>query len=144
MVAIQREGTDGKPALAWESKRGFPYVPTMLALGEHLYWVNDAGIAACYVARTGENVWTERLGGNVTSSPILVDGRVYAASEDGDVYVFRAAPKFELMAKNAVGELVRATPAVANGRLFIRGQNHLFCIGAVPSSGGGRGAAPPR
>ena len=61
---------------------------------------------------------------------MLAGGKVYAAGEDGDVYVFRAGPKFELLARNPLGEVVRATPAVARGRLFIRGLNHLFCIGA--------------
>jgi outer membrane protein assembly factor BamB len=132
MVALRLEGPDGKPELAWESKRGFPYVPTMLVSSEYLYWVNDGGIAACHLARTGDGVWTERLGGNFAASPVLAGGKIYAAGEDGDVYVFRAAPKFELLARNALGEMVRATPAVARGRLFIRGRNHLFCIGAPP------------
>ena len=130
MVAVRLEGPDGKPQLAWESKRGFPYVPTMLASSEYLYWVNDGGIAACHLARTGDSVWIERLGGNFAASPVLAGGKIYAAGEDGDVYVFRAGPKFELLARNPLGEVVRATPAVARGRLFIRGLNHLFCIGA--------------
>jgi outer membrane protein assembly factor BamB len=107
-----------------------PYVPSLLAWGDHLYWVNDGGIAGCTVAATGESVWTERLGGNVIASPILVDGKVYAVNEDGDVFVFAAATTFKLLGKSSVGELVRATPAVAGGRLYIRGKNHLFCIGA--------------
>ena len=58
-----------------------------------------------------------------------IDGKGYALSEDGTVHVFAAAPKFELVAKNSTGEPVLATPAVANGRLYVRGQKHLFCIG---------------
>ena len=59
---------------------------------------------------------------------MLIDGKIYAANEDGEVFVFAASPSFKLLAKNGVGELVRATPAVANNRLYIRGQNHLFCV----------------
>ncbi len=65
--------------LAWEDRRTLPYVPSPLALGGHVYSVNDAGFAACHVARTGEMVWQERLGVPVTASPLLVNGKVYAA-----------------------------------------------------------------
>jgi outer membrane protein assembly factor BamB len=131
MVALnlQTNGGDTKASLAWQNKRDFPYVPTMLVRGDHVYSVNDVGVAGCHVAKTGAEVWTERLGGSMSASPILVDGKVYAVSEQGDVYVFEAAPTFKLLAKNPTGEPVKATPAVADSRLFIRGQNHLFCIG---------------
>jgi outer membrane protein assembly factor BamB len=128
-VRVNGHGQDTKPELAWESKRVFGYVPCMLVHGEHLFFVNDMGVAACHVARTGANVWTERLGGNVSASPILVNGRIYAVNEEGTTYVFPAAGKFELLAKNELGEPVMATPAVANGRLFIRGRQHLYCLG---------------
>jgi outer membrane protein assembly factor BamB len=116
-------------ALAWESKRIFPYVPTMLTRGEHLYYVNDLGIAGCHVARTGATVWNERLGGNISASPIMVDGKIYVCSEEGEVNVFAAEPSFKLLAKNKMGEGIMATPAVADGRLYIRGKSHLYCIG---------------
>jgi outer membrane protein assembly factor BamB len=63
------------------------------------------------------------------SSPVLIDGKVYAASEAGDVFVLAAEPKYRLLATSDLGEPVRASPAVADGRLYVRGQNHLFCIG---------------
>jgi outer membrane protein assembly factor BamB len=131
MVAVKLGSkTSGtKAELAWESKRTLPYVPSLLAWGNHIYWVNDLGIAGCNVAKTGESVWTERLGGNIFASPVLIDGKIYAINEDGEVFVFPASPTFKLLAKNSLGELVRATPAVAANRLFIRGSKHLFCIG---------------
>ena len=130
MVAVEKTGRghDAKLSLAWESNR-LPYVPTMVAWRDHLYWVNDRGVAGCNVAKTGETVWTERLGGNVSSSPILIDGKIYVGNEEGDVHVFLAEPTFKLLATNPVGELVRSTPAVADNRLFIRGEKHLICIG---------------
>jgi outer membrane protein assembly factor BamB len=117
--------------LAWEWKknRPFPYVPTMLAWGDYLYFVNDHGVAGCVVAKTGEQVWTHHLCEAVTASPILIDGKVYAISEDGVVYVFEAALTFKLLGKNPLGEPVSATPAVADNRLFIRTKTHLLCIG---------------
>jgi outer membrane protein assembly factor BamB len=133
LIAVQLGGKGDvtKTNLAWEERRSFPYVPCLLASGDNLFSVNDSGVAACHVAKTGEMVWTKRLEGakQVTASPILVDGKIYAIDEDGQVYVFRAATEFKLLAKNSMGEPVLASPAVADDRLYIRGKEHLFCIG---------------
>jgi outer membrane protein assembly factor BamB len=131
MVAVRLEGNGAttKASLAWESRRTFPYVPSMLVWEQYLYWVSDLGIAGCNDVKTGKNVWTERLGGNFTASPVLAGGNIYAVNEDGDISVFRADPHFELLGRNGIGELVRATPAVAGNRLLVRGSDHLFCIG---------------
>jgi outer membrane protein assembly factor BamB len=133
LIAVKPGGTGDAAAanLAWEWKknRPFPYVPTMLSWGDHLYFVNDRGDAGCVVAKTGQVVWTEHLCEAVTASPILIDGKIYAISEDGVVYLFEAAPTFKLLAKNPLGEPVSATPAVADNRLFIRTRTHLLCIG---------------
>ncbi|HEV3236536.1 MAG TPA: PQQ-binding-like beta-propeller repeat protein, partial [Gemmataceae bacterium] len=131
MIAVKAngEGDVTKTNLAWENKKSFPYVPTLLAQGDYLYYIADNGFAGCCVATTGESVWHERLGGSMSSSPVLIDGKIYAISEAGDVFVFEAKPKFKLLAKNALGEGVFATPAVADNRLFIRASDHLFCIG---------------
>lgn len=128
-VKLGGSGDVSQTHFGWENTKSLPYVPTMLAQGKYVYSVTDKGIAACHVARTGEEVWSERLGSDVTASPILVDGKIYIVGEDGKVYVLAAAPKFQLLAQNAIGERVSATPAVANDRLYIRGQQHLFCIG---------------
>ncbi len=127
------KGGPAGAAVAWEFNHSFPYVPTMLARGPNLYYVNDKGIAACCRLQTGEEVWKERLGGNVTASPVLVDGKVYAVDEGGTVYVIEAAPRFRLLARNSLGEPVMATPAVADNRLFIRGHDHVFCIARAPA-----------
>jgi outer membrane protein assembly factor BamB len=130
-VAIRAgsKGEDTKNNLAWEQKHDVPYVPCFLTRGDYLYSVTDEGIAWCRAARTGAKVWNERLGGDVSASPLLIDGKVYAFGEDGDVYVFAAEPTYQLLAKNSIGESIAATPAVADGRLFVRGKDHLFCIG---------------
>lgn len=119
------------PKRIWENRKDFPYVPSPLVRGEHFYFVNDYGFAGCYEVRTGKRVWFERLAdtGGFHSSPLLIDGKIYAASAAGDVYVVAAEPKFQVLARNALGELIRATPAVAGGRLYLRGERHLYCIG---------------
>jgi outer membrane protein assembly factor BamB len=130
-VAVRpgRNGGSNSPHLVWENKKILPYVPSMLAWEDYIFAVNDKGLALCYLAQTGKPLWNEHLANGFSASPILINGKVYAVSEDGEVFVFPAAPSFKQLAKNSIGEKVRATPAVANNRLFIRGQQHLFCIG---------------
>lgn len=129
-IKVDGKGQLSEHNLVWEEKRMFPYVPTMLIRGEYLFFTNDKGIAACHIATTGEKVWEQRLsGGDISASPVMIEDRIYAINEAGDVFVFAAAPEFKLLAQNSMGEGVRASPAVANSKLFIRGQQHLFCIG---------------
>lgn len=123
-------GRADAPQRAWENRKDFPYVPSPVAREEHVYFVNDIGMAGCYHARTGERVWFERLASTgFHSSPLLIDGKIYVTNVAGNVYVFAAEPTFRLLARNELGEVVRATPAVTDGRLYIRGERHLFCIG---------------
>ena len=135
-VKVVTEPFQGGPPLPWanmvwdDKKKEFPYVPTPVVHQDHVYFVNDNGFAGCFEAATGKQVWYERIANKLfTASPVLIDGRVYAPHESGDVYVFAASPTYHLLAKNSLGERVRASPAVADNRLFIRGENHLFCIG---------------
>jgi outer membrane protein assembly factor BamB len=122
--------------LLWETRKKFPYVPCMLAQGNFLFTVNDEGLAGCYQGQTGEEVWSQRLiqgRGGVTASPILVDGKIVVVDDDGEVYVLEAGPEFKLIARNSLKDPVSATPAVADGKLYIRGRNNLFCIGKRPA-----------
>ena len=139
-VAFKLDRTQ-KPAavtVAWEEKKSLPYVPSMLVRGDHLYYVNDRGVAGCCLASTGKPVWTERVsertGGNVYASPLLVDGRIYAVTTVGEVVVVAAEPKFQLLGRSSIGpdEEVLSTPAVADSCLLIRGREHLYCFGKRP------------
>jgi outer membrane protein assembly factor BamB len=135
-VKLGGKGDVTKTNLAWETK-DLPYVPTLLFSGGYLFGVRDKAdkavkdrkLAVCFEARTGKNVWSEEFGGEFSSSPVLINGNVYATNEEGEVYVFAAAPTFKLLAKNLLGERVMATPAVADNRLYFRGETHLICIG---------------
>jgi outer membrane protein assembly factor BamB len=129
-VKLGGKGDVSKTHLAWEQKSDFPYVPCLLVSGDYLYFVNDAGFAQCRSLKDGDKVWSERLGGAFSSSPILIDGKIYAINEDGVAYVFEASPKYRLLAKNTLGEPVMATPAVADNKLYLRAQSHLYCIGS--------------
>ncbi len=114
---------------AWRLTRGVPYVPTMIAHGDWLFYVNDQGVAGCLEAKTGKSLWTQRLSGNFTASPVCAAGHIYAVNEEGDVFVFAAEPRWKLAAKNHLHEAVIASPAAVGGKLYLRGQDHLFCIG---------------
>ncbi len=135
MIAIKASGKGDVSSsnLLWQKKKGTAYVPSPLAKDGLIFWINDKeNVAVCADAKTGTEIWTERLGGGtVSSSPIMIDGKIYAVTEDGGVFVFPAAKEFELLAKNDLKEPVYATPAVADGRLYIRGFKHLFCIGEI-------------
>lgn len=117
--------------IAWSVKRGGPYMPTPLVYGQHLYVCSNAGILTCYEAKTGKKIYSKRLGGisGYTASPVAADGRIYFTGEDGVVRVIKAGETFQLLATNPLGEEVLATPAIADGMIFIRGRDHLFALG---------------
>jgi outer membrane protein assembly factor BamB len=123
----------GGPAPAWEkrSKALTPYVPCPVVKGEYVYWVTDQGVAECLEARTGKILWSERaFNKSVSSSPVLVNGHVLAIDEAGKAVVWKADPKeFDKVSESSVGEAVFASPAVADGKLYVRGATHLYCIG---------------
>jgi outer membrane protein assembly factor BamB len=118
-------------AIAWSSKRGGPYIPTPIIYGDHLYVLQIAGILAAYNVKTGERIYQERVagGGSFSASPVAADGKIYLASEDGDMFVVKAGPKFEVLSSNPIGEVIMATPAISSGIIFVRGLKHLFAIG---------------
>ena len=81
------------------------------------------------LARTGEVRYRQRLEGKFTASAVAGDGKVYVTNEDGTTFVLRAGPKFELLSRNELKEYTLASPAIAGGRLFLRTEHHLYCIG---------------
>jgi outer membrane protein assembly factor BamB len=133
MIAIKAggQGNLDSASLVWQvGRKGFtPYVPCVLAKDEYLFCVNDDGAAACVTAKDGKEIWRERLGSEVTASPVMIDGKVYVFGVDGDVNVFEASPKFNVLATNKVGEPISASPAVADSKLYIRTRSSLVCIG---------------
>jgi outer membrane protein assembly factor BamB len=127
-----KPGQETNDFVAWSSTRGGSFTPTPVAYGDYLYSINVSGIVGCYDARTGERKYLQRLqhaGSGFSSSPIAADGRLYFASEDGDVFVVKAGPEFELLSTNPMGEVIMATPAISSGMIFIRTLRHLFAIG---------------
>lgn len=95
----------------------------------HFYTVNEPGVAECLELATGKTVWRERLGGTCWSSAVLAEENIYVPDQSGDCHIIRALPRFERIAKNSLGETIRASIAVSQGNLFIRTYKHLWCIG---------------
>lgn len=116
----------------WKITRGVNDVSSPVLYEGLLYWVKENGIIYCVDAATGEVVWRDRLQGGVKYHGSLVagDGKVYIPSLDGDITVIEAGREFKLLARNSIGENSGASPAISAGRIFIRGENHLFCIGS--------------
>ncbi len=135
MVAINPDGKGDVSAtnIKYRRQKLLPYVPTPIAYEGHLYLWTDDGIVICTDPTKDENVWTQRIGGNFTSSPICVGGNLYGLNEKGEVVVVAAAPEYKLHGKMPLNDPSHATPAAANGRLYFRTFHRLACIEKQPS-----------
>jgi len=139
LLAIDPLGAGGDVTgshIKWTCRHGVPTTPSLLATGNELYFVSDGGVASCLDAMTGNTIWNERLGGDFSASPIAAEGRIYFLDESGVGYVLRGGHKFELLAKNDLGERTLASYAVADNALFIRSEFHLWRIGSDTNKSG--------
>lgn len=120
-------------ARVWERPANCSFVPTPAAYKGRVYTLQDRGEIECLDPATGKSLWMGKLprtNSNYYSSPTLADGKLYAAREDGVVFVAKVDGPFEVLSENDMGERVIASPVPVNNRLLIRGEQHLFCIGA--------------
>jgi len=131
MIALDLR--ENAPRKAWELNRGtLPYVPCMLTHDQLLFWIGDyrGSHATCADPRTGKILFSEQIMIKESSaSPILIGDRILAIADTGEFIIFKAQREFEEVARGHLGQKVIATPAVADGRLYIRGETHLFCFG---------------
>jgi outer membrane protein assembly factor BamB len=117
--------------MAWSQRTRGNYMQTPIVCGDYLYCCNDAGVLGCYNAKTGQNIYLERLGtgtSGFTASAIAAAQKVYFTSEQGTVHVVKAGPKFEVLSRNELGETCMATPAISEGALFFRTRHHLVMV----------------
>lgn len=124
-------GKESSEQIAWAKMKGGPYMPTPVVYGDFMYIVSNNGILAVHNAKTGERVYQQRLGdkgGAYSASPVASDGKIYFTSEDGEIYVVKAGPKYELLASNTVGEVCMATPAISDGMLIVRTMKQVLGI----------------
>ncbi|MEM0895966.1 MAG: PQQ-binding-like beta-propeller repeat protein [Verrucomicrobiota bacterium] len=140
-IKIDRKGEIPDDNVLWD-ERSASYVPTPVVHGEYLYWINDQGYAMCCRQSDGEVIYKERLDAQTSgsrgkpfyASTILIDGRLYATSRRGGTFVVAAKPEFELLAHNRIAgdnSTFNATPAAADGSLFLRSDGFLYRIGGA-------------
>ena len=128
---------DGSGKLDWENESRV-YVPSFLVRDGALFGVLDAGIAVCWSAETGKELWKNRLGGTVSSSPVLVGDKIYATNESGDTFIYKADTKeYKEIGKNHLGDQVLSTMVICDSRIYYRAatlngddrQEFLYCMG---------------
>lgn len=128
LLAVKLDQPPGANPVAWYSDSQIPKKPSVLLVEDKLYFVNDGGIATCLDATTGREVWRARLGGQYSASPLYAGGLIYFFSQEGVTTVIRPGATFDVVAENELDEGFMASPAVVDGRLYLRTDGHLYCV----------------
>jgi outer membrane protein assembly factor BamB len=114
----------------WHVERSTQRIGSGVLVGDHVYILNENGVAECIEWKTGKTLWRERAGGSFWGSMVHADGRLYATSRQGETIVLAARPTFELLSRNPLNERSQSSPAISDGEIFIRTYQHLWCISA--------------
>jgi outer membrane protein assembly factor BamB len=127
------KGAKPKP-VEFEVPKGLPYVPSPLVIDEYMYLLGDGGILRCVEFKTGKVIYEERVEGvqgssKFFSSPVAADGKIFCGSQQGDLIVIKAGPKFERLGASKLDSPINATPAIGDGKLFVRTADSLWGIG---------------
>lgn len=130
LYAIRPDGAGDvtETHIEWTIRRNVPHNPSPLLVGDELYFISDNGIATCADARSGQERWQQRIGGNYAASPIFADGRIYFLSEEGLTTVIAPSREFKKLASNQVQGRTLASLAVSDGAIFLRTATHLYRI----------------
>jgi outer membrane protein assembly factor BamB len=130
LMAVRMDGSGDVTAthIVWTLRRGVPNRPSILLLDDLIFMINDTGIASCVEAKTGLVVWTARVGGTYSASPIAADGRIYFFDEDGRTTVIEAGRQFKKLGESDLDDGFMASPAVAGHALLLRTKTHLYRI----------------
>jgi outer membrane protein assembly factor BamB len=130
ILAIKPDGTGNVTGthIVWRTTKGVAYVPSPIVEGDYFLVVSDSGVAHCFEAATGQLLWQERLGEH-HASLVSAQGLVYFLNDEGVMNVVKPGREFVRVAQNDLGEKCFASPAVSQGQMFLRGDQHLFCIG---------------
>jgi outer membrane protein assembly factor BamB len=131
-VKAGERGELPKSKLLWHVETGAPYTSSIVHHDGLLYMATEMGIVTCIDGKTGERVWRERLGGIYSASPIAADGKIYLFSENGEALVLRAGRTPQVLARNKLDIRVIASPAISDGRIFVRGDGQLVAIREGP------------
>lgn len=128
ILAVRPDGTGDVTGthVAWIGKRGAPLTPSPLLVGDELYFVSDNGIASAVDARTGDERWRQRLGGDYSASPVYADGRIYFTNEDCETVVIAPGKQFKLLSRNKLDGRCLASMGVSDQAFFVRTSEHLY------------------
>jgi len=117
--------------IVWSHKLAGPYHPSPVVYDHYLYVLYDRGMLACYEADTGKEMYKKRIDSGsdkFVSSPVAADGKIYCTSEDGDTFVIKAGPTFQVLAKNSLDDMCLATPGLVRGSIILRTISKLVRI----------------
>ena len=129
-ISLQK-GQESNQSIAWSNMTEGTYIPTPLLYDGYLFTLNINGVLTAYDPQTGKRAFRGRVGtgGAFSASPVGADGKLYIASEDGEVHVISATPDMKPIAKNDMKEVIMATPAISDGLIVVRTMGHLYGIG---------------
>jgi outer membrane protein assembly factor BamB len=129
-ISLQK-GQESNASIAWSNMTEGTYIPSPLLYDGYLFTLNNNGILSAYDPQTGKRAFRGRVGagGAFSASPVGADGRLYIASEDGEVYVISATPDMKQIARNEMKEVIMATPAISDGLIIVRTMRHIYGVG---------------
>ena len=114
--------------VVWKTKQNAPKKPSLLLLGDLLYGIEDNGVVTCWEAMTGKVVWSERIGGHYSASPLAAGDRIYLFSEEGKTTVLAAGREYKKLAESQLGDGFMASPAVSGNAIFLRSRSNLYRV----------------
>ena len=130
LYALQMDGrgdvTDS--GVAWKVRRGLTDAPSPVGNGDYLLQVKSSGFLTCFDAQEGQLVWKKRLENSVWASPTLAGDTVYLPGAEGTTFMFELGDSFQMKSTATIGEKIDASPAFLDGKIYLRGKKHLFCI----------------
>jgi outer membrane protein assembly factor BamB len=130
LVALKLGGTGvlDESSVAWRMTKTFSNKPSVTLVDDMIFVINDLGIASCVDAVSGKTVWSNRLGGNFSSSPIYSNGRLFVGNEEGKFFVFQASREFKILAEGEFENGFMASPAISGNAMYLRTKTHLYRI----------------
>ncbi|HEY0457168.1 MAG TPA: PQQ-binding-like beta-propeller repeat protein [Verrucomicrobiae bacterium] len=124
----EKQKSDAHLQVVWKLKRGVPKKPSLLLIDDLLFMIEDGGFASCVEAKTGKEIWRERIAGNFSAAPVAAEGRIYFCSEEGKTTVIEASRQFKILSENKLDDGFLASPAVAGKALYLRTKTNLYRI----------------
>jgi outer membrane protein assembly factor BamB len=131
LVAIRPDGRGDvtETHIAWSLEEGAPDICSPVSNGELIFLLSTEGLLSCYKVADGKRLWEQDLRENFWASPSFVGDKLYLLTEEGVMLIVQSGPEFKELARCELGEECRASPAFADGRIYIRGLENLYCIG---------------